>query len=230
MSVLDSVIGWIAPPSCLICGTEGQALCSTCSSSEIIPYGERCFDCGAFSPAARTCEKCRASSPRHVWVCTNYEAAARELIKVYKFGHQRVAADSLADLMIETLLSFNDIPGLDNRNYLIVPVPTASSRIRQRSFDHSAHLARQIALGLNISYANALVRLGQARQVGAERSIRLSQPADNYLIRYSHLVNGQNILLIDDVVTTGATLRAATKSLRAAGAARVDALVFAKRL
>lgn len=230
MSVLDSVIGWIAPPTCLICGMEGGALCWSCSKNRIIPYGERCFGCGVASPAARTCERCSPSAPRHVWISTNYENAGSELIKLYKFGQQRTAAESLTSLMVETLLAFNDVPALMNLDYLVVSVPTATTRIRQRGFDHSAHLARNVAHKLDCGYMNALTRLGQSRQVGAERSVRLNQPADNYLVRYPNLVAGKNILLIDDVVTTGATLRAVTKVLRAAGAARVDALVIAKRL
>jgi ComF family protein len=163
-------------------------------------------------------------------VSTNYEFTAQKLIKIYKFGHQRPAAESLAELMVKTLLKYNDTDDLHSLNYVIVPVPTASSRIRQRGFDHSAHLARQVAIRLHCQFSNALIRLGQTRQVGAERTVRLHQPFDNYLVRYRHLVEGQNILLVDDVVTTGATLRAATRALRAAGAARVDALVFAKKL
>jgi ComF family protein len=129
--------------------------------------------------------------------------------------------------MVET---FQHLNRLQPTKYIVVPVPTATSRVRQRSFDHSAHLAQLAARKLGWRYLNALTRIGQTRQVGAERSIRLKQPADNYLVRYPNLVSGQKILLIDDVVTTGATLRAVTKALRAAGAARVDALVFAKRL
>lgn len=230
MAVLDKLIGLIAPPNCLVCGQEGSTLCSECAKAQLVPYGERCFSCGAISPSARTCEKCRPGAPRYVWVSTNYEAAARELVKIYKFGHQRAAGDSLASLMIGTLLRFNEIQELRDLNYLIVPVPTATSRIRQRSFDHSSYLARRIARKLKTRHLNALARIGQTRQVGAERSVRLAQPAGNYLVRYPNLVEGRNILLIDDVVTTGATLRASTKALRAAGAARVDALVFAKRL
>lgn len=227
MSLLDSVIGLLAPTQCVICKAEGVALCSFCADAGIVPYGERCFNCGAVSPGARTCERCRPGAPRHVWVSANYEAAARELIKIYKFGHQRAAASSLGNLMAETFLRFNELQQLD---YLVVPVPTASSRIRQRSFDHCAYLACQIARTLKARHLNALARIGQTRQVGTTRSVRLSQPAGNYLVRYPNLVNGQNILLIDDVVTTGATLRTATKALRAVGAARVDALIFAKRL
>lgn len=230
MNILESLIGILAPPQCVVCGDEGSVLCAACAHAEIIPYGERCFNCGAATPLARTCERCRGNSPRHVWTTTYYEKAAQELVRTYKFGHQRAAAESLAALMIKTLLDFNSVENLEPLNYLIVPVPTATSRVRQRSFDHSTHLARQIARRLNLKCMTALSRLGQTHQVGALRSERLKQIDGKYFVRYPNLVNGQNILLIDDVVTTGATLRAATKALRGAGAKRVDALVFAKRL
>lgn len=230
MSIMETMIGWIAPPVCVICGTEGYALCDFCRASQIMPYGERCFDCGAISPLGRTCERCAPGAPRHVWVSTNYDDAARELIKKYKFDHQRVAAETLASMMSQTLLGFNDLQALRELDYLIVPVPTAASRVRQRSFDHSAHLARQIGQDLNIWYSNALIRLGHSRQVGADRSVRLSQLAGSFIVRNPLNIRDQNILLVDDVVTTGATLRAATRALRAAGAARIDALVFAKKL
>lgn len=230
MSVLDSVIGWIAPPGCVVCQAEGSSLCAACSNAEIIPYGPRCFGCGVVSPNGRTCERCRPGAPRFVWVTTNYESAARELLKAYKFGQQRVAAQSLSRLMVETLLDFSPVEYLHSLDYIIVSVPTASSRIRQRSFDHSALMSRQIARHLRLRNINALARIGQSRQLGAARSVRLRQPEGSYLVRYPNLIRGQNILLIDDVVTTGATLRAATRALRVAGAARVDALVFAKRL
>jgi ComF family protein len=165
-----------------------------------------------------------------VWITTNYEDAAKDLVKVYKFGHQRIAAQTLSQLMLGTLHDFKDSLGLAKLNYLIIPVPTATSRIRRRSFDHSALLAKTIGRELNAQFANSLGRLGQKRQLGAKRSERLVQPEGNYFVRDPKSIRDRNILLIDDVVTTGATLKAVTKVLRAAGAKRVDALVFAKKL
>lgn len=183
------------------------------------------------SIGGRTCPKCRAGgSPRFVWITSNYDGAARDLIKVYKFGHQRAAAKNLAQLMVETLHDFKNPAELTKLNYLIVPVPTATSRIRQRSFDHCALLASTVSQQLGAECANGLGRQGQSRQLGAKRSDRLSQQEDSYFVRLPRAIAGRNILLTDDVATTGATLKAVTKVLRAAGAKRVDALVFAKRL
>jgi len=231
MSILETAIGWVAPPQCVACGREGSALCLACSTSEIVPYGQHCWLCNRVSAGGRTCPKCRAGgSPRFVWITTNYDAVAQDLVKIYKFGHQRVAANSLSQLMVGTLFDFNDSATIAKLNYLIVPVPTATSRIRQRGFDHSALLARTIAQQLDAECVNSLARLGQTRQLGAKRPDRLKQPEGNYFVRLPRSVKDRNILLIDDVVTTGATLKEVTKILRKAGAKRVDALVFAKRL
>jgi len=230
MSLLEAAIGWVAPPQCIACGQEGSTLCLGCSTSEIVPYGERCWLCNGLGPGGRTCGACRLSSPAHVWITTSYGGTAKQLIKAYKFDHQRAAAVVLSQLMAETFFDFNHQDILKRLNYLLVPVPTATSRIRQRSFGHSELLARKLTLRLGLQYANALSRLGQSRQVGAKRADRMTQMADKFWVRNPSLVNGRKILLVDDVITTGATLYSASKSLRLAGSARVDALIFAKRL
>jgi len=228
MSIFEAAIGWLAPPECLLCGAEHTVLCELCAEAEILPHGERCAFCGAASPAGRTCPKCRrVAAPRHVWITTDYEGAAQKLLRAYKFGHLRVAATGLAGLMAGTYSFYN--PDLSSI-YLVVPIPTATSRRRARGFDHADLLAQKLATKLKIDYYRALNRLGQARQVGARRAQRQAQQAGAYRVRRADKLKGRRVLLIDDVITTGATLRAATKALRSAGAAQVDALVFAKRL
>lgn len=230
-NLLETAIGWLAPAVCITCGREGSTLCAVCSKSEIIPFGERCWQCNSLSPKGRTCESCRrGGSPRFVWVNTDYDGVAKELVQKYKFGHQRIAAKAIAGLMAETFLMFNTNEEAARLNYLAVPVPTATSRVRQRGFDHAALLAVHVSKQLGLKNIKALGRLGQDRQVGTKRTERLRQAENSYYVRTSELVEGRNILLIDDVVTTGATLQASAKALRRAGARRVDALVFAKRL
>ena len=132
--------------------------------------------------------------------------------------------------MAETFLQFNSDSQIAAANYLVVPVPTATSRMRARSFDHAELLAKHFAQSLKIEHSKVLARLGHSRQLGAKRSVRLTQQLGNYYALSPKTIKGRNVLLVDDVLTTGATLRAATKVLRAAGAKHVDALVFAKRL
>ena len=231
MNVLESAIGWLAPPQCLNCGDEGSVLCKTCSTSVILPFGQRCWQCAQVSFGSRTCERCRRQgSPRSVWITTVYEGLARQLVREYKFKHSRAAVQSLTDLMTATLWAINDKNDLLTSDYLVVPIPTASSRVRQRGFDQTGLLARKIARQTSFLAVPALGRLGQESQVGAQRAVRLAQPAGKYFVRRPGQVANRSILLIDDVLTTGATLREATRVLKLAGAKQVDALVFSKRL
>lgn len=230
MAILDNAIGWLAPAQCVVCGEEGASLCLACSTSEIVAYGEHCWQCNQRSPGGRTCLNCRQNSPRFLWISTHYEGVAKKLLGVYKFKHRRSAANDIASLMHETLLDFNNQDDIVRTNYLIVPVPTATTRIRQRSFDHCALLAKTLSKKLNLDYAKVLGRLGQSRQLGSKRVIRLKQVEGKFYILRPELIKNRNILLIDDVLTTGATIKAVIKEMRRAGARRIDGLVFAKRL
>lgn len=180
------------------------------------------------SSNGRTCPRCRRpGSPACVWIATNHEGLAREFLHTYKFDHQRAASEDLARLMTR---NFMDNNGSAYSNYLVVAVPTATSRVRERGFDHSGLLARKIARSLGLECQPVLRRFGQTRQVGSKRADRQAQIAGRFWVKKHSVVVGRQILLIDDVITTGATLYSASKTLRLAGATQVDALIFAKQL
>jgi len=231
MSLIEAAIGWLAPPTCIGCGQEGSVLCEGCGAAEVTPFGVKCWRCGALSERAKTCKRCyRPGSPRHVWVTTDYEGLSKELIRIYKFGHLRAAAGPLTAMMAETFLSHNSDEEIQKANYLIVPIPTATSRIRQRGFGHAELLAASLSKKLKLEHKSSLRRLGQQRQVGSRRAQRLKQSEGNYYLPNPESVAGRHILLVDDVITTGATLQTSTSVLKQSGTKRVDALVFAKRL
>jgi ComF family protein len=111
---------------------------------------------------------------------------------------------------------------------IVVPVPTASSRRRQRGYDQAELIARQLAKLCGLRYTKLLRRRGNSRQVGSSRQLRRLQLADAFYLTHPSMVRGQSVLLIDDVLTTGATLEAAGQVVKQAGSKRVMAAVFAQ--
>jgi len=138
-----------------------------------------------------------------------------------KFSYSGEAADIIANELMNTL------PALPPETILI-HVPTITSHVRQRGFDHTKRIARELSVLGGLEHQNVLGRLGQHRQVGASRQHRLNKVKDSFWVRRSYLVEGKQVLLIDDVFTTGATVDAAARVLKQAGATRIDAVVFAR--
>lgn len=165
-----------------------------------------------------------------MWITTEYQGLIKDVIKGYKYNHTRSLAPKIAELMCQTLNIFCPPALIARRDYLVVHVPTASSRARSRGFDHSRLIAKSIASTKELGYADLLGRIGNTRQVGASRDERLKQAKGQYYVKNPEKINGRNIILVDDVLTTGATLKECATILRKAGAKRIDALVFAKRL
>ncbi|CAN5341627.1 hypothetical protein BH09PAT4_BH09PAT4_08640 [soil metagenome] len=181
----------------------------------------RCYRCRALSPGGLTCRSCRRSSKLYrVRAVTRYELLAKELLGKLKFSGARAAARTIASVMAEQF----EVPA----EVVVLHVPTATSRVRLRGYDQAALIAKQFAYLTGANYQSCLRRVGQHRQVGASRAQRLAQMQQSFEVSSRADIVGRHIFLIDDVMTTGATLEAAAATLRAAGAKRVEAIVFAR--
>lgn len=223
MSLVDTAISVLAPHSCLVCGRDGRLICEWCVADAHVELPSRCYKCKRVTTDFALCDRCKHHTPlRHVWVRTQYDGVAKQLLQAYKFERARVAQALIADAMQETL------PYLP-AGTVVVPTPTATSRIRQRGYDHAWLLAREIAKNRQFGLARAVTHLSQSRQVGASRDKRLTQLADSLVVTKPAQITGKNVLIIDDVVTTGATLETMAKVLKAAGVKSVNALVFAQK-
>ena len=124
--ILEKLIGTIAPHQCIRCGSEGSVVCAWCLSDIRVPVPPRCYRCKTLTRDFRVFSKCKRSSAlRHVWVATVYDGLAKNVIRTFKFDRAQSTAGIIAAQMTDIL------PQLHSET-VIVPVSSATSRIRQR--------------------------------------------------------------------------------------------------
>lgn len=156
------------------------------------------------------------------WLIGKREGLLKELVDVYKFERAKTAYQPLARLLSEKLPM---LPG----DTSIVPVPTASAHIRERGYDHIELIAKELARLRKLRYAPLLGRASSATQRSASKLQRQQQAATAFrCVREPE--PGRQYLLIDDIVTTGATMSAASKCLKAAGATEVVVAAIARQM
>jgi predicted amidophosphoribosyltransferase len=207
MKLLHAVGAVLVPPLCAACGRA-------CGPEAVV-----CARCGRRLAAAAPLAGAAPPGLDRVWSSASHEGVARELVTALKFRRLLPVAGLIAE-RIHWLA-----PG-DLLSGTIVPVPPAPSRLRSRGFDPAGEIAAELAERVGAPLNPCLARRGGRRQVGKRRAQRIGQPPR---IRARADVP-RSILLVDDVLTTGATLTACARALRDAGAVRVAAVTFARRL
>lgn len=219
---MDTLFGLLAPWSCLVCGQEGSFVCLECFAA--VPAApERCYRCLSSVSDGALCADCGPStSLSAVWSSCEYLGLSSELLHRLKFERAGGSAVTLAEIMVPRIPCPLD-------GYL-VPIPTATRRVRARGYDQAVLLARALSQKWSLPYLSVLARQGQQRQLGASRVQRQSQLASAYRVKRTSAVAGKQIILVDDVLTTGATVEAVAKLCMQHGATSVSAITFAQKL
>jgi ComF family protein len=213
-------LGWILlAPHCVLCGARGaqkRDLCVACHAA--LPWNRcACPRCALpLSVAAPACPRCLKRPPPFVRSVAplRYEGDAARLLPRYKFNADLAVGRVLADLLTESLRD-------QSHPDLVVPVPLHRSRLRSRGFDQAWELARRVAANLSLPARHDALR--RTRPTIAQTGLNALTRRRNLRGAFAAVdaVRGLRIALVDDVVTTGATVAAAAGALRAAGASEV---------
>ncbi|MHB8645597.1 MAG: ComF family protein [Thermomicrobiales bacterium] len=220
----ERALDLVFPPRCAACGGRGSLLCVTCRGAINHIQPPICPSCGRSATRPGLCPVCRAypNALDGMVAATVFGTPVRECIHALKYEGQRRYAAILAETARPALAR---LPTPD----AIVPVPLFSQRARARGFNQSVLIARHLAGDTLPVMPGWLTRTRNTPpQVGQDREARQANVAGAFACPDPAAVRGQRILLLDDVATTGATLDACARALRAAGVASVHALVVAR--
>ncbi|MDB5183852.1 MAG: putative Phosphoribosyltransferase [Candidatus Saccharibacteria bacterium] len=211
--MIDNLLAIIAPHYCSGCDLRGSLLCDNCKYDIISEPYQACIQCQRLvAPTQGICKDCKVPYSQ-AWCVADRRDQLQRLIGNYKFTNARAAYRPLAQLLDARI---PDLPA----NTIIVPIPTVSSHIRQRGYDHMLLIARHLGRLRKMPVSTALTRNTTTKQRDASRSQRISQAKAAFSCNTA-LDSQATYLLIDDVVTTGATMKYATQTLLDAGAGTV---------
>ncbi len=209
---IESLLDLLFPPRCLGCRQRGALLCARCRTTcRPVPLHVN----------RRLHERLGKGALASTTGAYHFDGAVREAIHALKYEHRARAAAVLGDLLVAYVRA-HPLP-----TDLIVPVPLHAARLRERGFNQAELLAKHLAAQVNLPVSTHLVRVRQtAQQAGLHRAERLANVRDAFV--WHGAPPPSRVLLVDDVLTTGATIGAAAEALRTAGTCEVHGLALAR--
>jgi len=220
-------LDWLFPPVCGGCNRKGFRWCPDCQKQVIHVPDPVCQCCGLPLSSPGLCPTCQESQPPYnaVRSWAVFEGPIRKAIHTLKYGRNVALGDALAPYLAGYSCK------LGWKVDLVVPVPLGRQRMKERGYNQVGLLAMPLAAIREWFYSpQVLVRMRETRsQVGLSPSERMENMSGAFHAE-PKLVAGKTILLVDDVVTTGATLAACSEALVIAGAKDIYALTLARAL
>lgn len=221
---------YLIPPSCQLCGSsaDDEELCHHCATS-VRAVGYACPLCALPNDDGSVCQSCTHHPP--VWQGVQslfvYDGAIRELMHLWKYQKRRSAGRVLHDRLAQWLLHHR-LPEVDG----VVSIPMHRNKLAKRGFNTAYELARVVARYQQIPLLNrVLVRQFETpAQAGLSKQERQSNLVGAFRVEVDRLIGYRRVLLVDDVLTTGATLTACTQLLISAGVVEVYLVTLARAL
>jgi ComF family protein len=208
-TMIEALMQKVAPHPCFGCGKIGTPLCHNCKNNITSEPFVGCFLCGKVSPEGLCAQHdvpiCKA------WIVSERRTVLRRVINAYKFENVKAASRTLTDLLDATL------PLLPS-NIVIVPVPTVSSHIRQRGYDHTDILAQLLSQAREMPVIHLLQRSSAKTQHQLNKRERQQEANSAFYVNSRVTLDIHTpLLVLDDIITTGSTVTSAAKVLANAG-------------
>ena len=204
---VENFLGYLIGATCPACGRLGASICNSCTKK----ITNSCFV---------NLDNKQPEYHGAVLVAFEYNSVIRKLILNFKYRNQRSGLRFLGDALVRRVKveQSRTLQKID----LVTWAPTTTKRRVERGFDHAELIAKYVAKQLSVPCRKVLVRLSDRPQTGKSRNARLVGPTF-----WARNFDDEHILLIDDVVTTGATLNSASHALYQAGAGLVTCMAVA---
>jgi len=219
----EGILDLFYPPHCLLCNSfADEWLCKACIdniNTSSLPFCRTCKK--EFTRVGDICPQCRGET----FICSlgYYEGKLKEVIHKFKYERKIILKHKLVELMAEKFLKYFPL------NYdIITPVPLHKNKEIDRGFNQSEELCKILSKKIGINYNNIIKRIiDTEQQANIKGKDRLNNVKNAFVILDHKMVEGKKILLIDDVLTTGATAGECLKELKINGSCKVDILVIA---
>lgn len=233
-TALRHVLTMLFPERCFGCGARDALFCNRCARS-LLAYQPACVFCrrnagGAFCAPCRRRVKLHDLPCNEIIVAQSYRTPSiQKAIRALKYRSATVLQETLAELLWKKGAPM--LTDCVSSSTVVIPIPMSAKRLRQRGFNQSALLASAVAQHAAIPFnEHTLVKIRHTRPQSEtpHRSERLKNVRGVFTVHQTEAVRGKTVILVDDVITTGATIIDASRALKSAGALRVIALVLAQ--
>lgn len=227
--ILSAFADFIWPPKCLICNNslenENKIICDECEKGIILFSPPFCFHCGKplFYPgdfSERLCASCKEEKDHfdRAFIIGSYENSLREAVHQFKYN-KKILLRKYFSILINDYIEKNNV--LDKID-VIVPVPLFLTKKRERGFNQSELLAKEISKKWDLPVLTE--NLYRARHTEPQYNLDYTRREKNikgaFKLKDKNIVEGKKILLIDDVITTGATINECSRILKKEGRAK----------
>lgn len=218
--MIGKIVSIISSPTCIVCGNQATLFCKSCWQAQTEVRRPACFLCNMLTIDGKTCKSCK-NKTKVAGATIPYRLQNFVLSSIYqlKYNFNSDMAQTLAQNIVEFLP--------ENNFTNIMYVPSVGKSQRKRGYNQSKLIAKHVSKYIQVPVSQKLHRTKHTDLIGQNRLQRFESVKDNFIL--TKPCKNDFILLIDDVVTTGATVSECSKVLKAGGAKKIWVLAVAKK-